>query len=151
MMYDCLVYWTGAAPAEHFSEKKRPLYRRYQRETNCFWPSQLDALLRCATCLCGGVAHHRVPGWPDAFAASARLDRLRFVAVYRDGALASTTTVMVDDVATVEEIAAAARAKANASAAARVVELRATEPAERFTAQMGMPLARGSGVIVFLE
>ena len=151
MMYDCLVYWTGAAPAEHFSEKKRPMYRRYQRDTNCFWPKQLGGLVRCVTCLCGGVAHHRVPGWPDAVAASAHLDRLRFVAVYRDEVLESTTTIMVDDIATVEEIAAAVRAKAGAGAAARVVELRGAEPAERFTAQMGMPLARGSGVIVVLR
>jgi hypothetical protein len=25
LMYDCLVHWTGAAPAEHFSAIKRPV------------------------------------------------------------------------------------------------------------------------------
>jgi len=36
--YICLVYWTGAKPAEYFSVKKRPAYKRYQREVNMFVP-----------------------------------------------------------------------------------------------------------------
>jgi len=29
-LYDCLNYWTGAEPAEHFSVRKRPAYAAYQ-------------------------------------------------------------------------------------------------------------------------
>jgi len=36
--YICLVYWTGAKPAEYFSVQKRPDYKRYQREVNMFVP-----------------------------------------------------------------------------------------------------------------
>lgn len=54
--YDCLVYWTGAAPAEQESLKKRPLYGDYQRSTRVFFPFPLP---------CGLVSHHMVPGWPS--------------------------------------------------------------------------------------
>ena len=57
-MYNCLVYYTGgrmlmtmmmmmlmmvmmmigAVPAEHYSSKKRPEYKRYQEEVNMFFP-----------------------------------------------------------------------------------------------------------------
>lgn len=37
-MYHTLVYYTGAVPAEHFSLRKRPDYRTYQRTTNRFFP-----------------------------------------------------------------------------------------------------------------
>mmetsp|Transcript_52545 Transcript_52545/g.122911 ORF Transcript_52545/g.122911 Transcript_52545/m.122911 type:complete len:87 (+) Transcript_52545:727-987(+) len=37
-MYFCLVYYTGARPAEHFSKQKRPDYAKYQQTTNCFFP-----------------------------------------------------------------------------------------------------------------
>ncbi|CAE7709957.1 unnamed protein product [Symbiodinium sp. KB8] len=32
VLYDCLVHWTGAGPAEHFSSKKRASYREYQEK-----------------------------------------------------------------------------------------------------------------------
>ena len=38
MMYDFLVYQTGAMPAEFFSEQKRPDYKNYQATTNMFFP-----------------------------------------------------------------------------------------------------------------
>lgn len=38
MMYITLVYLTGAVPAEYFSVRKRPDYRRYQDTTNRFFP-----------------------------------------------------------------------------------------------------------------
>lgn len=51
--YDCLVYWTGAGPAEYYSALKRPEYREYQVAVRCFFPFE-------APC----VNHHRVAGWP---------------------------------------------------------------------------------------
>ena len=51
--YDCLVYWTGAEPAEHFSVLKRPLYKAYQSTTRCFFPFEVPFF-----------NHHRVAGWP---------------------------------------------------------------------------------------
>jgi steroid 5-alpha reductase family enzyme len=51
--YDCLVHWTGAGPAEHYSAIKRPAYRQYQRSTRCLWPFELPL-----------VDHFREPGWP---------------------------------------------------------------------------------------
>ena len=53
--YDCLVYWTGAAPAEQQSVRKRPLYRKYQDATPVFFPFWVPSWL---------VHHHCVPGWP---------------------------------------------------------------------------------------
>ncbi|CAK0813423.1 unnamed protein product [Prorocentrum cordatum] len=41
MFYDCLVHWTGAAAAEHFSVRKRPAYREYQRTVRCFFPVEV--------------------------------------------------------------------------------------------------------------
>ncbi len=38
LMYYCLVYYTGAVPAEYYSIQKRPDYREYKRSTNMFWP-----------------------------------------------------------------------------------------------------------------
>ncbi len=38
MMYITLVYLTGAIPAEYYSVRKRPEYRRYQETTNMFFP-----------------------------------------------------------------------------------------------------------------
>jgi len=37
-MYVCLVHWTGATPAEHFSLKNRPAYADYMKRVNCFFP-----------------------------------------------------------------------------------------------------------------
>lgn len=37
-MYSCLVYYTGAVPAEHYSVKKRPEYLAYQKRVNMFFP-----------------------------------------------------------------------------------------------------------------
>ncbi|CAM9163435.1 unnamed protein product, partial [Ectocarpus fasciculatus] len=36
--YDCLVYWTGAAPAEQQSVRKRPMYQKYQETTQVLFP-----------------------------------------------------------------------------------------------------------------
>lgn len=38
MLYITLVYLTGAIPAEYYSVRKRPEYRRYQETTNMFFP-----------------------------------------------------------------------------------------------------------------
>jgi len=38
MMYITLVYLTGATPAEYYSVRKRPEYKRYQETTNMFFP-----------------------------------------------------------------------------------------------------------------
>lgn len=38
MMYITLVYLTGAIPAEYYSVRKRPEYKRYQEATNMFFP-----------------------------------------------------------------------------------------------------------------
>lgn len=52
--YDCLMYWTGAEPAEHFSIQKRAKYKDLQRTTRVFFPFEMP----CAN-------HARVAGWPD--------------------------------------------------------------------------------------
>jgi len=51
--YDCLIYWTGAEPAESRSVKRRPLYKRYQKITNVFFPFPIPFF-----------NHHLTPGWP---------------------------------------------------------------------------------------
>ena len=38
LTYDCLMYWTGAAPAEARSVKKRKKYRAYQETVPAFFP-----------------------------------------------------------------------------------------------------------------
>ena len=38
MLYIRLVYLTGAIPAEYYSVRKRPEYKRYQETTNMFFP-----------------------------------------------------------------------------------------------------------------
>ncbi|MEN8719231.1 MAG: DUF1295 domain-containing protein [Oceanococcaceae bacterium] len=38
MMYITLVYLTGAIPAEYYSVRKRPEYKRYQETTSMFFP-----------------------------------------------------------------------------------------------------------------
>lgn len=53
--YDCLVYWTGAAPAEQQSVRKRPNYRNYQAKTRVFFPFPMSDYF---------VDHHMSPGWP---------------------------------------------------------------------------------------
>lgn len=53
--YDCLLWWTGSAPAEARSVLRRPAYRQYQATTNVFFPVSVP-----------GVDPHRTPGWPDA-------------------------------------------------------------------------------------
>lgn len=55
MFYDCLNYWTGAEPAEHFSIQKRPEYKEYQKLTRVFFPFEMPC-----------VDHCRVAGWPHA-------------------------------------------------------------------------------------
>ena len=52
--YDCLVYWTGAAPAEQQSVRKRPDYQLYQGCTPVFFPVPLSSTL---------VNHHMTRGW----------------------------------------------------------------------------------------
>lgn len=51
--YDCLNFWTGAEPAEHYSVQKREEYREYQRTTRVFFPFEMPC-----------VDHCREPGWP---------------------------------------------------------------------------------------
>lgn len=58
--HDCLLHWTGAAPAEFFSVQKRgAAYKEYQATTRCFWPFEMP-----------GVDHFRESGWPHAAAIS---------------------------------------------------------------------------------
>ena len=53
LFYDCLMYWTGAAPAEHFSYKKRgELYAKYQKTTRVLFPFPLPY-----------ANHAQTPGW----------------------------------------------------------------------------------------
>lgn len=51
--YDCLNFWTGAEPAEHYSVQKREEYKEYQRTTRVFFPFEMPC-----------VDHCRDPGWP---------------------------------------------------------------------------------------
>merc|ERR1711933_424459 len=51
--YDCLLYWTGAEPAEYFSYQKRTQYGKYQEQTRVFFPFELPAW-----------DHGRYAGWP---------------------------------------------------------------------------------------
>ena len=37
-MYDCLVYYTRAVPAEYYSVRSRPKYQEYQKSVNMFFP-----------------------------------------------------------------------------------------------------------------
>ena len=37
-MYTCLVTYTGAVPAEHYSREKREGYADYQTRVNMFFP-----------------------------------------------------------------------------------------------------------------
>lgn len=37
-LWVCLRWWTGAAPAEHFSKKRRPAYKDYIRRVSCIVP-----------------------------------------------------------------------------------------------------------------
>ena len=55
MMFDCLLWWTGAAPAEHYSALRRPRYQEYQRRVPCLFPPVLG--LRFA-CFCEGSWPH---------------------------------------------------------------------------------------------
>lgn len=55
LFYDCLNYWTGAEPAEHFSVQKRSMYKEYQRTTRVFFPFEMPF-----------VDHCREDGWPHA-------------------------------------------------------------------------------------
>ena len=54
IFYDCLLYWTGAEPAESRSVVRRPLFKRYQEKTNVFFPFSVPYFFN----------HHRTPGWP---------------------------------------------------------------------------------------
>lgn len=67
--YDCLLYWTGAEPAEHSSAAKRPSYREYQRATRVFWPFELPL-----------VDHGRRDFWPRPGAFSRRREGARLAA-----------------------------------------------------------------------
>lgn len=55
IFFDCLCYWTGGEPAEHFSASKRPAFKEYQKTTRMFFPFEVPFF-----------NHHRVAGWPDA-------------------------------------------------------------------------------------
>ena len=52
-LYDCLLYWTGAEPAESRSVTRRPNYKDYHQTTSIFFPVSIPFL-----------DHHRSPGWP---------------------------------------------------------------------------------------
>ena len=60
--YDCLMWWTGAAPAEHFSGKRRPRYAEYQSQVPCLFPDAGERLLALAEA--AGISSYRVRGWP---------------------------------------------------------------------------------------
>lgn len=45
LLYDCLVHWTGAVPAEFSSVAKRPGYAAYQMSVPCFWPHCLPKMI----------------------------------------------------------------------------------------------------------
>lgn len=51
--YDCLNFWTGAEPAEHYSVQKRPEYQDYQESTRVFFPFEMPFFNHC-----------RERGWP---------------------------------------------------------------------------------------
>lgn len=53
IFYDCLNYWTGSEPAEHFSVQKRPDFKDYQKSTRMFFPFEMPF-----------VDHRRTPGFP---------------------------------------------------------------------------------------
>ena len=38
IMYNTLVYYTGAIPSEYYSKQKRPDYSEIQKKTNMFFP-----------------------------------------------------------------------------------------------------------------
>ena len=37
-LWICLRWWTGAAPAEHYSKQRRPTYKDYIRRVSCIVP-----------------------------------------------------------------------------------------------------------------
>lgn len=51
--YDCLLYWTGAEPAESRSVERRPVFKDFQKTTNVFFPFDVP-----------WFDHHRTSGWP---------------------------------------------------------------------------------------
>lgn len=51
--YDCLVHWTGAAPAESRSVQRRPEFAAYQESTNVIFPFNIP-----------WFDHHRTSQWP---------------------------------------------------------------------------------------
>ena len=53
IFYDCLVHWTGAAPAESRSVTRRPAYKEHQASTRVLFPFEAPFF-----------DHYRVPGWP---------------------------------------------------------------------------------------
>jgi len=54
VFYDCLVWWTGAAPAEHYSSIKRKEYCEYQSKVRCLFPFPFPF-----------IGDHRISGWPN--------------------------------------------------------------------------------------
>ena len=42
IMYNTLVYYTGAIPSEYYSLKKRPDYKKYKKNINMFFPGPTD-------------------------------------------------------------------------------------------------------------
>lgn len=62
-MYDCLVYWTGAGPAEYYSERRRKDYPNYQRQVNVLVPGVLGLDWIAENVF--GVDHCRRTGWSD--------------------------------------------------------------------------------------
>jgi len=59
--YDCLLYWTGAEPAEQRSVRRRPTFATYQQKVRVFFPFEMPPLPCPFGCW---PDHHRTPGWP---------------------------------------------------------------------------------------
>jgi steroid 5-alpha reductase family enzyme len=66
--YDCLIYWTGSAPAEQQSVQKRPRYKLYQKDTRVFFPFNVPTWL---------VDHHCTPRWPLSEIDDQKLKKLK--------------------------------------------------------------------------
>ena len=66
-VYDCLVYWTGAGPAEYYSVQRRPGYRDYQAAVPCLFPSFVGEVF--------DLGQHRRRGWPGMVVAGGSVEK----------------------------------------------------------------------------
>lgn len=67
LLYDCLVYWTGAGPAEYYSVQRRPGYRDYQAAVPCLFPSFVGEVF--------DLGQHRRRGWPGMVVAGGSVEK----------------------------------------------------------------------------